>query len=183
MPLSDIITLKLTEGETEMTATKKKTVYAFIDGNNLYLGVKSQGINLDYRKLRLYLKNKFNVSKAFLFIGYDPNRTTLYSALVNAGFKLVHKPVVIYREDGKRIMKGNVDAELVLHSAAIEYKNYDEAIVITSDGDFACLFEFLSEQNKLEKIITPTKFYSSLFRPFTKFILPINKIASKIQRH
>ena len=42
-------------------------------------------------------------------------------------------------------MKGNVDAELVLHSAAIEYDNYDKAIVITSDGDFRCLFEYLKE--------------------------------------
>ncbi len=62
-------------------------------------------------------------------------------------------------------MKGNVDAELVLHSAAIEYDNYDKAIVITSDGDFRCLFEYLKEKEKLERIITPTKFYSSLFQP------------------
>lgn len=41
--------------------------YAFIDGNNLYLGAKSQGIKVDYRKLRLYLTHKFNVAKAFYF--------------------------------------------------------------------------------------------------------------------
>ena len=56
-------------------------------------------------------------------------------------------------------MKGNVDAELVLYSAAIEYDNYDKAIVITSDDDFACLFKFLTGRGKLEKIITPTKFW------------------------
>lgn len=45
-------------------------------------------------------------------------------------------------------MKGNVDTELVLYSAAIEYDNYDKAIVITSDGDFACLFKFLTERGR-----------------------------------
>lgn len=46
-------------------------------------------------------------------------------------------------------MRGNVDTELVLYSAAIEYDNYDKAIVTTSDGDFACLFKFLTERGKL----------------------------------
>lgn len=47
--------------------------YAFIDGNNLYLGAKNQGIKLDYRKLRLYIRNKCDVEKAFIFIGFDQN--------------------------------------------------------------------------------------------------------------
>ena len=51
--------------------------YAFIDGNNLYLGTKAQDINLDYGKLRKYLRNKFDVEKVFLFIGYDPRNTML----------------------------------------------------------------------------------------------------------
>ena len=102
-----------------MDNNSQKT-YAFIDGNNLYLGAKSQGIELDYRKLRLYLTHKFNVSKAFIFIGYDRNRSYLYKRLVDANFILIFKPTIIYQDNGRRIMKGNVDAELVLHSAAIE---------------------------------------------------------------
>ena len=79
-------------------------------------------------------------------------------------------------------MKGNVDAELVLHSAAIEYDNYDKAVVITPDGDFTCLFNFLAERKKLEKIITPTRFYSSLFQSLSKYILPLYKIAPMVKR-
>lgn len=154
--------------------------YAFIDGNNLYLGAKSQGIKVDYRKLRLYLTHKFNVAKAFIFIGYDPERSSLYAALHNAGYILIQKPTVKYYENGKRTMKGNVDAEIVLHSAAIEYENYDKAIVVTSDGDFRCLFEYLGEQDKLGRIITPTKFYSSLLQKFRKDILPLSTIKKMI---
>ena len=165
-----------------MNQGKTETTYAFIDGNNLYLGAKSQNINIDYRKLRLYLKNKLGVERAFLFIGYDPARTRLYSRLTEAGFTLVHKPVVFYHENGMRTMKGNVDAELVLHAAAIEYDNYNKAVIVTSDGDFACLIQFLMENNKLKNIITPTDFSSSLFRPFADKIVRLTSFKKSIQR-
>ena len=164
-----------------MISAKSPRIYAFIDGNNLYLGAKSQNIKIDYRKLRLYLKNKLGVDKAFLFIGYDPERTALYSSLTRAGFHLIHKPAIIYNDHGKRTMKGNVDAELVLHCAAIEYQNYDQAVIVTSDGDFACLIKFLADRGKLKKIIATTNYYSSLFHPYTKFILRLSEFKNAIK--
>lgn len=154
--------------------------YAFIDGNNLYLGAKTQDIKLDYRRLRLYLTHKFNVTKAFIFIGYDPERTQLYASLHNAGFILVHKPTVKYYENGKQTMKGNVDAELVLHCAAIEYENYDKAIIVTSDGDFRCLLGFLKDREKLGRVIAPTRFYSSLLQKFRDDIVLLSTIRKKV---
>ena len=157
--------------------------YAFIDGNNLYLGTKAQDINLDYGKLRKYLRNKFDVEKVFLFIGYDPRNTMLYSTLQTHGYILIFKPTVIFEDEkGNRTMKGNVDAELVLHASAIEYDRYDQAIIVTSDGDFACLIQYLSKNNKLRKIITPTERYSKLLKPFVADILPIKTIKNKIEK-
>ena len=157
--------------------------YAFVDGNNLYLGAKAQNIKLDYGKLRKYLRTKFGVEKAFLFIGYDPHNTTLYATLQTYGYVLIFKPTVIFEDEGgNRTMKGNVDAELVLHAAAIEYKNYDQAIIITSDGDFACLMRYLSKNKKLKKIITPTEKFSKLLKPFVKDILPLKTIKNQISK-
>lgn len=34
-----------------------------------------------------------------------------------------------------KTVKGNVDAELVLHTM-IQYPNYDKAIIVSGDGDF-----------------------------------------------
>lgn len=163
-----------------MEARRTPKNYAFIDGNNLYLGAKSQNIKLDYRSLRFYLRDKLGVTKAFLFIGYDPQNAELYSSLQAAGFILIFKPTVAYTENGHRYMKGNVDAELVLHAAAIEYANYDKAIIISSDGDFACLMRYLKANAKLGRIITPTASYSSLLRPFGEFILPLKAIKKNI---
>ena len=162
---------------------KSETTYAFIDGNNLYLGAKSQKIKLHYGDFRLYLRNRLKVTKAFLFIGYDPDNASLYKTLQNYGYILVFKPAIFYTENGKRTMKGNVDAELVLHSAAIEYRHYDKAIIVSSDGDFACLIQYLIDHHKLTKVITPTKFHSSLFQPYTKYILPLKRIANKVSRN
>jgi len=75
-----------------MLKVKTKPNYAFIDSQNLNLGVRSQGWKLDYKKLRLYLRNKFNIDKAFMFIGLVANNQGLYTELQQAGFILIFKP-------------------------------------------------------------------------------------------
>ena len=155
--------------------------YAFIDGNNLYHGAADQGIEFDYGRLRLYLRNALGVKKAFLFIGYIPRNADLYNALQSAGFTLVFKPTVIHIERKRLTTKGNVDAELVLYAAAIEYDNYDKAVIVSSDGDFACLAEYLRKNDKLAKIITPTAKYSKLLKPYNDLILPLKEVDKSIR--
>ena len=154
---------------------KMPIAYAFIDSQNLNLGVISQGWRVDYRKFRLYLTNKYNVSKAFLFIGLVIGKEDLYEALQTAGFILIFKPTVQYFENGKLTVKGNVDAELVLHAAAIEYDHYDKAIIVSGDGDFTCLVKFLSKRDKLLHIFAPNKKYSKLLVPFGHYIVNMQR--------
>jgi uncharacterized LabA/DUF88 family protein len=156
-------------------------VYAFIDSQNLNLGIRSLGWQIDYRKLRLYLKNKFGVEKAYMFIGLVGNNQKLYTALQSAGFILIFKPTVRYFENGKETVKGNVDAELVLHAAAIEYQNYDKAIIVSGDGDFACLIEYLNDNKKLLHVFTPNSKYSKLLKPYSKYIVEIGKLKGSLE--
>lgn len=155
--------------------------FAFIDSQNLNLGVRTMGWQVDYKKLRLYLKNKYNVDRAFMFIGLVANNQKLYTQLQAAGFILIFKPTVRYFENGKETVKGNVDAELVLHAAAIEYANYDKAIIVSGDGDFACLIQFLEENNKLLHVFTPNSKYSKLLRPYSKYIVEISQLKSSLE--
>jgi len=62
----------------------KKNNYAFIDSQNLNLGVKSLGWKLNYKRFRIYLKEKYSVNVAYLFIGYIPANQDLYSSLQSA---------------------------------------------------------------------------------------------------
>ena len=41
---------------------------------------------------------------------------------------------------------------MVLHTM-VEYPNYDKAIVVSGDGDFHCLVEYLVQQGKLGRIL------------------------------
>ena len=131
---------------------KRENNYAFIDAQNLNLGVRELGWQLDNRRFRVYLQHKYHVTKAYLFIGYLPQNANLYRSLQEAGYVLIFKPVL---EKKSGAVKGNVDAELVLH-AMILYPNYDKAVVVTSDGDFACLVEYLSGKGKLKVVLGPS---------------------------
>ncbi|MEX0668387.1 MAG: NYN domain-containing protein [Candidatus Saccharimonadales bacterium] len=141
--------------------------YAFIDGQNLNMGVQSLGWKLDYKKFRDYLQNKLGVSRAYMFIGFLEEQQALYNALQEAGFILVFKPLI--RHGGDSEIKGNVDAELVLQTM-IDIDRYDQAVIVTGDGDFAGLIRHLMSINKLSQIIIPNKDkYSSLFDRLEEF--------------
>ena len=100
---------------------------------------------------------------------------------MKAGFILVFKPTVSYVENGKRTMKGNVDAELVLYASAKVYDEYDKAIIVSGDGDFYCLVEYLQENNKLLRVITPNNKYSRLLHKYSARIFSLEKLQSKLE--
>ena len=158
---------------------KKENNYVFVDSQNLNLGVKSQGWDLDFARFRQFLKDKYQVNKAYLFIGYVSDNRALYTELQKAGYICVFKPTLEIKERGKIRVKGNVDAELVLHTM-IEYQNYGKAIIVSGDGDFHCLIEYLVKQNKLRKIIVPNTRFSSLLRKFSKFVVNIQLFKKKL---
>ncbi|MBI4185823.1 NYN domain-containing protein [Candidatus Berkelbacteria bacterium] len=155
--------------------------FAFIDSQNLNLGVKSAGWQLEFRKFRLYLKHKFEVSKAYLFIGMVPGNEVMYRRLQEMGYILVFKPTMQYKKDGKIVTKGNLDAELVLYASTITYAKYDRAIIVSGDGDFHCLVEFLVERGKLLKILAPNRHYSGILRRFDSYILRIDQLRNALE--
>lgn len=132
--------------------TAQQNNYAFIDGQNLYLAIKELGWKIDYKKFRVYLREKYKVEKAYMFMGFLPDNQELYSFLQSIGYILVFKPIVL-NADG--YIKGNCDAELVLQ-AMIDINAYNQAILITGDGDFYCLAKYLDNRNKLWKVLAPS---------------------------
>lgn len=132
---------------------KKFNNYAFIDSQNLNLGVKELGWKLDFRRFGVYLKEKYGVTKAYLFIGYVAENQNLYRALQEYGYVLVFKPILKTKE-GK--VKGNIDADLVLR-VMIDYNAFDKAVIVTSDGDFYSLVNYLYQNSKLEKVLSPDR--------------------------
>lgn len=142
------------------------------------LSARDLGWILDFKRFRIYLEDKYAITKAFIFIGYVPTNQSLYTSLQKDGYILIFKPT-LQLPDGK--VKGNIDAEMVLH-AMIEFPNYDKALIVTGDGDFYCLVEYLKKQNKLLRLMIPNqKKYSSLLRKFMDDIVFMNNLKGKLE--
>ena len=160
---------------------KSKTLkgnYAFIDSQNLNLGVQKIGWKMDWHKFRIWLEETYGVTHAYMFIGYMAENEDLYEQMHDHGFLVVLKPTLEIKphpeageegKDDKPVVKGNIDADLVLY-AMKELPNYDKAVIVSGDGDFFALVEYLSQQGKLLKILTPNQRYSTLLKEFGSYI-------------
>lgn len=142
---------------------------AFIDGQNLYMGTKSSPnpwkVNLE--RFRIYLNKKYNVEKAYYFLGYvQEENQELYEEIQNAGF------ILIFKEHNSAMLgkkKGNVDTEIVFQIMRKVYKKerFERIILVSGDGDYKSLVDFLIEEKKFEKILFPNKDRaSSLYKKF-----------------
>ncbi len=168
-------------------------VYAFIDSQNLNLGTQKMGWKMDWRKFRQFLRSKYNVTKAYMFIGYMPEFEDLYQQLHDSGYLVVLKPTSDLskpvaeasdpsktdKPEDKKPIKGNIDADLVLWTMK-ELKNYDKAIIVSGDGDFHSLAEYLKEQGKLQNIMTPNWQYSQLLKEFDDYIVRLDKLRNDL---
>lgn len=129
-----------------------EAINIYIDGNNLYRSAQELGFKIDYKKFRGWLRQKYNANKIYLFIGLVPERTKFYEYLQSCGFILVFKQTVSVGEK----IKGNCDAELVLKTVSDFYTQvFSSCILITGDGDFGCLVEFLKGNGSIKVVLSP----------------------------
>jgi len=162
------------------------------------------GWKLDWRKFRHYLAKEYGVTKAYMFIGYMSENESLYEYMHELGFLVVLKQTIDVNaphdsdqknqthevapqsddkpEKEKPVIKGNVDAELVLY-AIMELPNYDQAIIVSGDGDFFSLAEYLQQQGRLAYIMAPNWQYSSLLKPFESKIIRLDQLRRQLAYH
>lgn len=187
---------------------KNTATYAFIDSQNLNLGTQRMGWKLDWRKFRKFLLDDYGVTQAYMFIGYMAENEQLYEYMHELGYLIVLKPTLdittIHPEElsaeeiaaqtpqekakkeaderDKPAVKGNIDADLVLY-AMKEFPNYQKAIIVSGDGDFFGLAEYLDQQGKLSHILTPSWQYSSLLKSFEAKIVRLDQIRTQLTYH
>ena len=165
---------------------KQSQVYAFIDSQNVNVSTQKHGWKMDWRKLREFLKEKYGVTEAFMFIGYVPENEDMYKQLHESGYRIVLKPTYDLTRprpeegDDKKPIKGNVDAELVLW-AMKELNHYSKAVIVSGDGDFYCLVEHLVQQKKLLKLLPPSQHYSGLYNAFDEYVEQLDRYRNELQ--
>lgn len=145
--------------------------FAFIDGQNLHMGTNSEkpAWSVDFFKFREYLRKKYDVTRAYYFLGFViDGKNDLYDKIQEAGFVLKfreHSSVMI----GKK--KGNVDSDIIFSVMKKIYKKepFDKIVLVSGDGDYKMLVDFLIEENRFKKILFPNKkFASSLYKKITR---------------
>ncbi len=140
--------------------------HAFIDGQNLFSGTAktAKKWQIDLIKFRTYLREKYQVEQAYYFFGYiDETKRSLYEFIQTAGY------IVVFRKHNELMLshkKGNVDTDLVFSVMKGLFRNeFDKAVIVSGDGDYFRMVDFLIEENRLQKILFPNqKFASSLYK-------------------
>jgi len=161
----------------------KENNFAYIDGANLHKGIEELGWRLDYKRFRVYLRDKYSVQRAYIFLGFVAGNTNLYRNLQDWGYTIVFKPTI---PDGKGEIKGNCDAELVLRAVADMYEEqYDKAVLVSGDGDFACLVTFLVEKKRLEVVLSPSHKKASVLlrKAVPESIVFLERFRSRLEYH
>lgn len=182
---------------------RPERVYAFIDSQNLNVSTQKFGWKMDWQKFRKFLTDKYGVTKAFMFIGYIPENESLYEQMHDAGYAVVLKPTFDMtrprpedmpeqeeesrqpkpsKPEEKKPVKGNIDAELVLW-AMKEMSNYEKAIIVSGDGDFYCLVEYLEEKKRLKHLLTPSGHYSSLYNRYEEYVERLDNYKKELRYH
>ncbi len=146
---------------------------AYIDGQNLHLGTTTRDPvwKVDLARLRVYLEKKYHVDRAYYYLGYvqdDDQYQRLYEEVQTAGF------VLVFREHNsamKGTKKGNVDADIIFSIMKRIYRKeqFEKVVLVSGDGDYKQLVDFLIEETKFEKILFPKQRYaSSLYKQITR---------------
>ncbi len=128
---------------------------AYIDAANLDQSLKrTLEWKLDYAAFRIWLKEKYDVDQAFIFIGLVPKYKNLYTYLQECGFELAFKDVLYHNGTPK----GNCDSDLLMKASQDLYEgNLKKAVLVASDGDYAPLVKVLIEKDSLKIILSPAR--------------------------
>lgn len=173
-----------------MKQTDQSRVFAFIDSQNLNIGTQKFGWKMNWVRFRQFLTERYGVERAYMFIGYIPENEDLYEKMHDAGYMVVLKPTFDVtrprpeeeknddKEEAKPV-KGNIDADLVLW-AMKEMPNYHKAIIVSGDGDFYSLVEYLESKHRLLHLLTPSGHYSQLYNAFEPYVVRLDQFRHEL---
>jgi len=124
---------------------------------------------VDLFRFRKYLTEKYNVQKAYYFLGFlDKSNQHLYDEIQEVGF------IIKFREHNSAIIgkkKGNVDSDIIFDIMRRMYQkeSFDKLVLVSGDGDYKMLVDFLIKEGKFKKILFLNKgFASSLYKSITR---------------
>lgn len=130
---------------------KKKKVGIFIDGANIYYGLKE--IRIDWNKFKKWLAGGYEISELHYFNTGNQERgmPEFYLALQAMKYNLHIKKTSTTRKNQKKA-KG-VDVALAV--MAVQHRDkFDKIIIVSGDYDFMPVIELMKREGKEYEIIS-----------------------------
>ena len=120
-----------------------KTVI-YIDAANIILSAKDSSFDLDTMRLIQHLRDSCRDAHVIYFTGNFRSKRNEFDILTQSGVEMVYKE--IYNEARKQ--KANCDVE-ISHRITSDILNgtVENIILLSGDGDFACLYDFAYSKN------------------------------------
>ena len=163
---------------------KKENNIAFIDAQNLHLWTNSENWKINFKRFRIYLRDKFKVNESYFFLWFlDEEQQNLYKNVQKAWF------IVEFREHTSHMKwkkKWNVDVDIVFEvmRRLKDEKDFDKIVLVTGDWDYIKMVNYLIKNNFFKKILFPNKQYSSLYNKIKKdywMNLWVNRVKNMIE--
>lgn len=159
----------------------RNKIVAYIDSQNFHSEMRKAGWNINYRRFLRFIKDKYRISEAIMFLGFVNEYDALYKRLRRYGYHIIFKKVTRH----KGVVKGNVDIDIAIQVMHDFYNTHNRFILLTADGDFYPLAKYLAKANRLERILIPNvKHYSVLLREFRNRLSFLNEAVKKfVSKH
>jgi uncharacterized LabA/DUF88 family protein len=142
----------------------------FIDGANAYGTTKAIGMDMDYKKLRLYFtRQDSRLVRIYYYTAMLPeNEFNSIQPLVDwldfNGYSVVTKPAKEFTDKaGVRRVKGNMDIEMAIDILEMS-SHIQHAVLFTGDGDFRHLVEVIQRKGVRVTVVSTMKFIADELR-------------------
>jgi uncharacterized LabA/DUF88 family protein len=152
----------------------KGKTYVFIDAANILYSQHTLGWNISYERLMAYFKKECQqLGMCFVFIGRfsSTNKQNKFFDMLDInGYKVVSKPVKkIKISPDVSVNKADLDVEMSFEIYE-RAKEYDTAILLTGDSDFAYVVERIKKQEKRVIVMSTRGHISSELLSLAKYI-------------
>lgn len=143
------------------------TTFVYIDAANIIFSARDAGIDFDFSKLIIYLREKYKSDKIIYFTAKFKDYEELYIRLNELNVEIIFKES--YRENNR--LKANCDVEIShFMTKHIENKKVDKIVIASGDGDFSILLDYAKSKIDSARCFSVAPQYTSKMLKNKKYL-------------
>lgn len=124
-------------------------IAVFVDGSNFGAALKNAGFRVDYSTILENFRKFGEVVTACYFTALPPSSQpsairNLTDHLYRDGWKIISKPVKVFKNPRGTKIKGDMDVDIAVHACSLAHrKMITHLVLLSGDGDFTAMVKYL----------------------------------------